>query len=58
MRNLLVKPGLYLPMPPGLILTKSSSKCNAEFSIKQRRPYLVIVLATNYDEQCVETRSP
>jgi hypothetical protein len=40
------------------MLTKSSSKCNAEVSIKKRRPYLVIVVATNYDEQYVETRSP
>ncbi|MEG4270702.1 MULTISPECIES: hypothetical protein [unclassified Microcoleus] len=44
-------------MRPGLILTKSHSKCNAEFSIQQRPPYLAIVMATNYDEQYVETRS-
>ncbi|MEG4207950.1 hypothetical protein QUA20_29010 [Microcoleus sp. Pol7_A1] len=38
-------------------MTKSSNRCNAEFSIKQRRPYLAIVMATNYDEQSVESRS-
>ena len=41
----------------GLILTKSSSRCKVALRIKQRRQYLLIVMATNYDEQSVETRS-
>ncbi|MEG3917677.1 hypothetical protein QUA07_00855 [Microcoleus sp. T3_A4] len=44
-------------MRPGRILTKSSSRCKIEVSIKQQRQDIVIVIATNYDEQCVETRS-
>ena len=41
----------------GLILTKSSRRCKVALRIKQRRQYLLIVMATNYDEQSVETRS-
>ena len=44
-------------MRPGLILTKSSSRCKVALISKQRRQYLLIVMATNYDEQSVETRS-